>query len=283
MGNACMSWHYLAEREEASWEGSSLAGAPSVLSSLIPIAAAYCYHDSGTGFSLASRSGMTCVPSTGAPGADMSTLLAEVFHARTSVAQAPEQGLPAPVPGSGENSLASSERFDRRTSSLKTLRTFVLADLSPSCKILPAWGLMRAGVCSEPTMLEHVRRESACGLWPTPRATDADRGGRGDLLQAVRGNQNSHFRMWPTPRSERAGRTIRLYPGHVSASAHRRQSNGGHGDLEEEMAREDPKSVGGTLNPEWVEWLMGWPLGWSDTKQLPTGKFQQWLHWHGRR
>ncbi len=32
------------------------------------------------------------------------------------------------------------------------------------------------------------------GLWPTPRATDADRGGRGDLIQATRGNQNSHFR-----------------------------------------------------------------------------------------
>jgi hypothetical protein len=23
--------------------------------------------------------------------------------------------------------------------------------------------------------------------------------------------------------------------------------------------------VGGTLNPDWVEWLMGWPVGWTDT------------------
>jgi hypothetical protein len=88
--------------------------------------------------------------------------------------------------------------------------------------------------------------------------------------------------MWPTPRSERAGRTIRLYPGNVVSSAHKRQANGGHGDLEEEMAR-DPKNVGGTLNPTWVEWLMGWPLRWSDTRPLPTDKFQQWLRWHGRR
>ncbi len=30
-------------------------------------------------------------------------------------------------------------------------------------------------------------------LMPTPRSTDADRGGRGDLIQMVRGNSNRHF------------------------------------------------------------------------------------------
>jgi hypothetical protein len=28
----------------------------------------------------------------------------------------------------------------------------------------------------------------------------------------------------------------------------------------------------GQLNPMWVEWLMGWPLGWTDLKPLETGK-----------
>jgi len=31
--------------------------------------------------------------------------------------------------------------------------------------------------------------------------------------------------------------------------------------------------AGGPLNPEWVEWLMGWPLGWTDLKPLATDKF----------
>ena len=31
--------------------------------------------------------------------------------------------------------------------------------------------------------------------------------------------------------------------------------------------------VGGKLNPMWVEWLMGWPLGWTDLKPLETDKF----------
>lgn len=30
---------------------------------------------------------------------------------------------------------------------------------------------------------------------------------------------------------------------------------------------------GGKLNPEWVEWLMGWPIGWTDLKPLATDKF----------
>jgi len=31
--------------------------------------------------------------------------------------------------------------------------------------------------------------------------------------------------------------------------------------------------VGGPLNPTWVEWLMGWPLGWTDLELLATGKY----------
>jgi len=39
--------------------------------------------------------------------------------------------------------------------------------------------------------------------------------------------------------------------------------------------------AGGKLNPTWVEWLMGWPLGWTDLKPLAMDKFQQWLEQHG--
>jgi DNA (cytosine-5)-methyltransferase 1 len=33
-----------------------------------------------------------------------------------------------------------------------------------------------------------------------------------------------------------------------------------------------PDANGGSLNPPWVEWLMGWPLGWTDLKPLETDK-----------
>jgi hypothetical protein len=37
----------------------------------------------------------------------------------------------------------------------------------------------------------------------------------------------------------------------------------------------------GPLNPEWVEWLMGWPIGWTDSKPLATARFRRWLRSHG--
>jgi hypothetical protein len=34
--------------------------------------------------------------------------------------------------------------------------------------------------------------------------------------------------------------------------------------------------VGGALNPDWVEWLMGWPIGWTDSRPLATARFLWW-------
>jgi DNA (cytosine-5)-methyltransferase 1 len=41
------------------------------------------------------------------------------------------------------------------------------------------------------------------------------------------------------------------------------------------------KEVGGNLNPTWVEWLMGWPLGWTDCAASGMDKFRLWLNSHG--
>jgi DNA (cytosine-5)-methyltransferase 1 len=48
------------------------------------------------------------------------------------------------------------------------------------------------------------------------------------------------------------------------------------------------KSVGGTstqqigpLNPPWVAWLMGWPIGWTESKPLEMDRFRQWWLEHG--
>ena len=32
--------------------------------------------------------------------------------------------------------------------------------------------------------------------------------------------------------------------------------------------------AGGKLSPLWVEWLMGWPVGWTDLNPLATDKCQ---------
>jgi hypothetical protein len=35
------------------------------------------------------------------------------------------------------------------------------------------------------------------------------------------------------------------------------------------------------LNPNWVEWLMGWPIEWTALKPLAMAKFQAWRRLHG--
>lgn len=36
----------------------------------------------------------------------------------------------------------------------------------------------------------------------------------------------------------------------------------------------------GALNPDWVEWLMGWPIGWTGLKPLEMDRFQSWRKAH---
>lgn len=38
--------------------------------------------------------------------------------------------------------------------------------------------------------------------------------------------------------------------------------------------------VGGKLNPAWVEWLMGWPIGWTDCTVSGTDRFRAWQLGH---
>jgi DNA (cytosine-5)-methyltransferase 1 len=41
-----------------------------------------------------------------------------------------------------------------------------------------------------------------------------------------------------------------------------------------------PQQVGGQLNPTFVEWLMGWPIGWTELKPLEMDKFREWQQQH---
>jgi hypothetical protein len=59
--------------------------------------------------------------------------------------------------------------------------------------------------------------------------------------------------------------------------------NAKEGGYPAEYTRNTPtlaSQAGGKLNPMWVEWLMGWTLGWTDLKPLATVKFQQWQQQH---
>jgi hypothetical protein len=40
--------------------------------------------------------------------------------------------------------------------------------------------------------------------------------------------------------------------------------------------------VGGKIHPQFTEWMMGLPLGWTDLKPLEMHKFQKWQKLHGK-
>ena len=132
-------------------------------------------------------------------------------------------------------------------------------------------------------------------VWPTVRSSDGERGGRGDLIQAVRGNPNSHYKLWPTPKASAAGpdfaklersgtgislaTAVAIFPTPTAQDA---SNNGGPSQME----RNTPPLnavAGGGLNPRWVEWLMGWPLGWTNCGASGTDRFRRWCVSHGGR
>jgi hypothetical protein len=91
------------------------------------------------------------------------------------------------------------------------------------------------------------------GLWPTPRAHDA----RADFAKLDRSNTGMSLetaaRLWPTPTSLSPAKNGNNEAGNSCGLV----------AIKKRILEEDPKATG-ALNPTWVEWLMGFPLGWTD-------------------
>jgi hypothetical protein len=43
-----------------------------------------------------------------------------------------------------------------------------------------------------------------------------------------------------------------------------------------------PENLGKLMNPNFVEWLMGWPVDWTALQPLAMDKYQLWSQLHGR-
>jgi hypothetical protein len=95
--------------------------------------------------------------------------------------------------------------------------------------------------------------------WPTPRATDGNKGSRtveGALRELNRGRNldlGTIARLWPTPTAneDAAG----------TPNGKMQKMLGNHPDI---RGRTPEEWASGQLNPTWVEWLMGYPSGWTD-------------------
>jgi len=221
---------------------------------------------------------------------------AEGSRARTSVLRARVQALTGSAAAYGPNTPGSLANYDPFTSSWRTSQHCFIEGLTGFSETWPRSGTMRNGTAYQLLPLVRLTDETGSGLlptpeantkaialrsqgrsprnflaqWPTPRVTDATAG----RLLNERGNRTNKagtmtyganladlVRMWPTP-------TVAMYKG-ASVGALTRQNGADRSNdrLDYAVLVADGR---GQLNPTWVEWLMGFPSGWTDLKHSET-------------
>ena len=299
-----MSWLFSRALVEEYLEGTCSDGAPFAPSSGNPTPQAYLPPDRMTAFSRPSRFGMTFAPLTDDRGEELLMWFLEASRARTSAQPEEAPGLTESEAGCGAKWRELSVRYDPDSCSWKTHRCLWDEDLSACSLTLPKWGLMRDGVLSELLTLALPTAANDAGLWRTPtvgmlnadRAKDpeytARKESKGQTITLA--DQVKNPRMWPTPLATdgskggpnqkggkgdlRLSSAVHQFPTPTATNTKAHHMRGSDNGKEREA-----RSYGetGQLNPSWVEWLMGWPLGWTDLKPLATDRCRNVQRRHG--
>lgn len=195
---------YLQAVEEGSLPTFSLATVLSVPSRLTPTVNPCSCNGSETVSSPGSQSSVTSESLTDAPGEVSSMSSQAASRVSPGVSRAPTKE-PTTTATSGPIPFGWFAKYDPATSTWRMSQGSLLTLISDAYSgTWPKHGMMRAGVCWELSTLVRLTSGNASGYWPTIRSPDGDCGGRGDLIQAVRGNPNTHYQMRPTPLSQDA-------------------------------------------------------------------------------
>ena len=257
-----MSWHYSRALVEAYLEVIYSDGDASAPSKSTTTPDEYSSHVRTTAVSRRSPSGTTSERLTDDHGEALLMWYREGSRVRTSAARAEGLASLGRSQGSGAKWRALSVRFDPATSGWRTPRDLFSEGSTLSLPTLPRWGSMRSGELWERLMPRLRTSGNGSGsMLPTPTAV-------ANMLAPSMQKWRSHRNLWATPKG-------RDWKGQSQRGIHAPM------DALPNMDRGDGKPVGGKLNPTWVEWLMGWPLGWTDCDASATDKFRQWLRSHG--
>lgn len=293
-----MSWHcsraLVAEYSAANCSDGELS-APS---SSTPTPEAFYWPDKTTEHSRLSRFGMTSEPLTADRGAALLTWFLAGSRAKTSALQEKATGWTASEVGSGRKWLGLLARYDRDSFTWRTPQCSLVEGLDEFSETWPRWGSMRNGECWERETWERPTSESESGFWPTPTVCgNYNRPG----ASATSGmGLASAVKLWPTPVADDTGSrkkryaqggtqlslAVKMWPtptacaskGSSPAALVRKSGRSRENDRIDHAVM---ASDGGPLNPDWVEWLMGWPIGWTDLKPLETAKSAEWRQQHG--
>ena len=207
------------------------------------------------------------------------SLLPGDSHVRMSQSQGNAQvSKTAPGQDSGQSLTESFANYDPDTSLWRTSQACLLTGWEEFLETWPTSGTMRNGRCYRRQMSAHRTSGKGSSLWPTHRSCSAmaatitpesaNKEGRFPSLETVVGQ-----RMWPTPSATPRGPHTGAVAGAVSNDGMTRVSANGTrwGATLETAVQMCPtpsvkEKTGGQLNPTWVEWLMGFPSGWTDLR-----------------
>lgn len=141
----------------------------------------------------------------------------------------------------------------------------------------PKWGIVLDGHAMELPMLERHTNESEFSLWPTASvcgnynrkgasATSGD--GLDTAVKKMHSVNLSQAVNWPTPRA-REGNSGSYGCASIERNADRNYLDG-------VVIKKEEKP--GNLNADWVELLMGLPIGWTDI-DVANEDIESWTGW----
>lgn len=208
-----------------------------------------------------------------------------LFAAGSLVSLTPSQVAVAALPTSATSGRSSCESFAKYGpdgSWRKTCQGYSQVTLDGSLEecsgTWPRAGMTRNGTAYRRQPLALLTGGIASGSWPTPCAEDAknvpyQKGDNGKRYPMFLGAV-APDRMWPTPRAEYDSGRHRGQPDTLHSAVKTwptptaRDWKSGKGKTQVDRGR-SPGSAslseanGGSLNPDFVEWLMGYPRGWT--------------------
>lgn len=256
-----MSWHYLQGERESSGECWP-DGIPWPDAKLIPTPEPCCSPGNGTASYPDSQSGMTFEPLTVSHLEVELTSYREASLAKTLAALEEDWELSkGRARDFGERLSESLASVDLVSSFWKTPPCYGPAVCMPSSERLPASGMMSAGLVWGLATSAPRTEETVYGSWPTPTTTT--------------GNEASpSMQKWPAHRKMFAT---------IAAHTYGSNQGGAAGRLgQQRESFESELGIGYPVSLILREWLMGWPIGWTELEPLETDKFRAWLDSHGR-
>jgi len=278
-----MSWLYSQALVEEYSEDISSDGEPSALSNGKPTQLPSWCSDKTMANCQLSQSGMTFKPLTEDHGEAVLMSFLEAFPVRTLAAPAKAKASKETDHPCGNTWRESLEKFGLDTHTWKTHQCLWDEDLQPSSVILPKWGMMLSGVLWERTTLPRLTSgtgSGSSGSWPTPTCqevehpdaelTDTGRRLSKDGKSSHSLNLADSVKQWPTP-------CTRDYKGANAEDGLIRNDGKSRMDqLPNAVAHGDTPEPSGQLNPTWVEWLMGWPIGWTSMDAIEDLDWRGW-------